>query len=372
MIAVRYRYVFEDVDRHGNVRIYFWRRPGRKVRMLEAVGSPAFVTRYHELLAAGPEQHQEAPRLAPGGFAWLVNRYTHSADLAALDAATRRNRLLILGHCCEEPIAPGEALTFHGFPVDRMTTKTLRILRDRKAATPAAALNRVKALRALFKWAVANELAASNPARDLERPRSRTTGHRPWSLEDVATFEAHHPVGTMPRLALAIMLFTGMRRSDAAQLGRQHIRGGWISKPQHKNRVRSPHRIEIPLLPELAEIINATPAGNLTLVTNSRGDPFTVAGFGNWFRHCCRAAGLADVPSHGLRKAGATRAAERGATSQQLMAIFGWRSLAEAELYTRSAERKRLASDAMGLIVPTMPSGENKRPKKHSKFKAIK
>lgn len=59
-----------------------------------------------------------------------------------------------------------------------------------------------------------------------------------------------------------------------------------------------------------------------------------------------------DVPSHGLRKAGATRAAERGATSQQLMAVFGWRSLAEAELYTRTAERKRLAADATGLIAP--------------------
>jgi hypothetical protein len=51
-----------------------------------------------------------------------------------------------------------------------------------------------------------------------------------------------------------------------------------------------------------------------------------------------------------LRKAGATIAAENGATSQQLMAIFGWASLRMAELYTRGAEQKRLAESAMHML----------------------
>jgi hypothetical protein len=32
------------------------------------------------------------------------------------------------------------------------------------------------------------------------------------------------------------------------------------------------------------------------------------------------------------------------------MAIFGWDSIKQAELYTRSAEQKRMAADAMHLI----------------------
>jgi len=35
-------------------------------------------------------------------------------------------------------------------------------------------------------------------------------------------------------------------------------------------------------------------------------------------------SGLAKCSAHGLRKAGATIAAENGATDQQLMAMFGW------------------------------------------------
>ena len=48
-----------------------------------------------------------------------------------------------------------------------------------------------------------------------------------------------------------------------------------------------------------------------------------------------------------LFKAAATRAAENGATAHELMAIFGWVDIKEAELYTRAANRKRLAAQAM-------------------------
>lgn len=37
-VKIRYRYVYEDVDRHGNVRVYFWSRPARKVRIKEVPG----------------------------------------------------------------------------------------------------------------------------------------------------------------------------------------------------------------------------------------------------------------------------------------------------------------------------------------------
>jgi hypothetical protein len=78
----------------------------------------------------------------------------------------------------------------------------------------------------------------------------------------------------------------------------------------------------------------------------------------------------AGVPGrlHGLRKAGATIAAEGGATTHQLMAMFGWKSLDEAELYTREAARRGLARTAAGHIgnaflphpVPNPPAPESK------------
>ncbi|MGB9016430.1 MAG: integrase, partial [Pseudolabrys sp.] len=45
-----------------------------------------------------------------------------------------------------------------------------------------------------------------------------------------------------------------------------------------------------------------------------------------------------------------TRAAENGATVAQLEAIFGWKGGRMASLYTESADRRRLAIEAMGKL----------------------
>ena len=66
------------------------------------------------------------------------------------------------------------------------------------------------------------------------------------------------------------------------------------------------------------------------------------------FRNRCVEAGVPDR-AHCLRKAGAASAAENGATTRQLMAIFGWLSVEEAERYTKAAQLEKMASDAMGL-----------------------
>ncbi len=62
--------------------------------------------------------------------------------------------------------------------------------------------------------------------------------------------------------------------------------------------------------------------------------------------------GIKHCSAHGLRKAGATIAADNGATAHELMAIFGWETLRQAEVDTRQADRKRLADRAMHLVVP--------------------
>jgi len=82
---------------------------------------------------------------------------------------------------------------------------------------------------------------------------------------------------------------------------------------------------------------------------HSRGHKPRRRGLWEWFADRCKEA---KVPgrAHGLRKAGATIAAENGATTKQLMAIFGWSTLKMPELYARAADQKRLAESAMHLI----------------------
>ena len=145
-------------------------------------------------------------------------------------------------------------------------------------------------------------------------------------------------------------MFGGGRRSDVVLLGRQHIQGEWLAYTQHKGRNSNPMAMQVPVLPALRAAIDACPNHHLTLLVTTFGKPFTSNGFGNWIKERCKEAGLPHCSAHGLRKAGATLAAENGATAKQLMAMFGWRTSAMAELYTRKAEQKRLALAAMHLI----------------------
>jgi integrase len=129
-------------------------------------------------------------------------------------------------------------------------------------------------------------------------------------------------------------------------LGRQHIRGGRLSLRQQKTGAQ----VTIPVLPELEAVLAANPISGLTFLTTEFGRPFTAAGFGGWFRRRCNEAGLRGLSAHGLRKAAATRLANHGATAHELMAWFGWSTLREAERYTRTADRERLAVRAAAKL----------------------
>jgi hypothetical protein len=107
--------------------------------------------------------------------------------------------------------------------------------------------------------------------------------------------------------------------------------------------------VDIPVLPELQEVLDATPSGHLTFLVTEHGKPFTAAGFGNWFRDMCAGAGLPRrLSAHGLRKAAATRFADHGATAHELMAWFGWKKITEAERYTVRPTARRSPMEWFG------------------------
>ena len=64
-----YRYLVEDMDRHGNARIYV-RRPGRpKVRMWEATGTAAFDAAYRRAFEVADPIPGSIPPPTVGGHA---------------------------------------------------------------------------------------------------------------------------------------------------------------------------------------------------------------------------------------------------------------------------------------------------------------
>jgi len=221
--------------------------------------------------------------------------------------------------------------------------------KDRRAHTPAQARNYLDAMRGLFKWAKSAQHIAVDSAEGVKNPkRNKGPGFPIWTEADVESYYKRWPLGTKERVWLDVLLFTGLRRGDAVVIGRQHVRNGVATLRTEKSQGEI--TVTLPILPVLQRTLDAGPIGDLAFICGKNGKPFKKESFGNVFKDACAAAGLHDRSAHGCRKIGATRAAEEGASVAQLNAIFGWTGTAMASPYTQTADRKRLAVEAMKMI----------------------
>ncbi|HEY4981260.1 MAG TPA: site-specific integrase [Pseudolabrys sp.] len=288
-------------------------------------------------------------------LAWAMGNYRNSSTWGGFSNATRRQR---------ENIIKAVIKTAGMVPLKDITSDTIRTGRERRAATPHAANNFLKAMRGFFAWAVEEKLVAVDPTKGVKLlvGKNDAVGFRVWSQDELDRFEAHWPVGTRERLAFDLLLYTGFRRGDAVRIGRQHERDGVITIHTEKHRKGKPGElVSLPILPPLAASIAATKTGDMTYLVTDAGHPWVKESFGNWFGEISRKAGCPGS-AHGLRKAGATRAANHGASERQLMAIFGWSTGKMAQHYTRSADRVRLARDAAKLLMPEVQPENKNRP----------
>jgi integrase len=371
-MKIECRYLVADTDRHGNKRLYV-RRSGRKIRIREPMGSQAFAAAYERAVERLSNLTLPKDDDAPtrGTVGWLGACYFASGEFASLEPQTQRVIRGTLESCFREPHRDDDPTQMGFCPLEHFGPSKVKRLRDLKRDKPGAANGRRKWLSAMFNWAVDQTppLVTTNPVRDVKRIKYATDGFHTWTESEIEAFEQRHPIGTRARLAMALLLFTGVRRSDLVRLGPEHVVNGWLRFVPHKTRKKRPGVSEKPWLPVLAEIVAASPCGKKTFLETNRHGPFQDNAFSSWFGARCAEAGIPHCTAHGLRKAGAARAAESGATINQLMAVFDWLTPAMAKIYTDKADRKRMSGQAMALLsekrihfsdnaeCPTGPSG---------------
>jgi integrase len=316
---------------------------GKRIRIKAEFGTADFDTEYQAALTGAPRPQKGAPKV--GSLAWLCERYRETgAWTTELSAATRRQRENIFKHVME---SGGHE------PYTKVTQQAIEAGRERRAHTPAQARNFLDAMRGLFRWAKSARHVKTDPTAGVENPkRKKGPGFKKWTEPEVEQYEEHWPLGTKERVWLDVLLYTGLRRGDAVVIGRQHVRNGVATLQTEKSGETI--TVTIPILPVLARTLAAGPCADLAFICGTRGHP-TKESFGNAFKEACRAAGINEnkKAAHGLRKVGATRAAENGATVAELEALFGWRGGGMAALYTREANRARLSKGAIGKLERT-------------------
>lgn len=331
----RPKYLHREVTRHETVTWYVRVGHGPRVRIKEPYGTKAFSAAYDAAIrGAPPPKPGHAPK---GTLRWLVDLWKLSSDWHQTMPATKRQRENILLRILE---TGGEE------PLRNITAQAIESGRERRMLTPSAANNYLKTMRALFKWAKGAKHVSVDPTLEVTSLKVETDGFPPWSGDDVQRYCMRWPDGSHERMALMVLLFTGLRRGDAVRVGRQHLRNGEITIRLEKTG----NEITIPFLPPLAAAISRGPVGDMTFICTKGGRPRVKEGFGTWFREACRAAGVTKS-AHGIRKLSARLVAEGGASEETLMAWFGWKSIGMSQVYTRAANKAKLARKAGGMLI---------------------
>lgn len=315
------------------------------MRLRAAYGTPEFNAEYIAAVQGKPAPSK--PTASSASLQWLFDRYRETGAWLDLSNATRRQRENIMLHVLKASGAE---------PYKAIRKSHIVAGADRRAATPAQARNFLDAMRGLFRWAKSRDYVQQDPTEDVQNPaRRKGAGFVPWTEDDVTAYQKKWPIGTRQRVWLDVLLYTGLRRGDAVVIGRQHVRDGVASIQTEKTG----STVTIPVLPVLQKTLDKGPCGDLAWICGERGQPFTKESFGNVFAEAARAAGV-KKSAHGVRKIAATTAANNGATVAELEAIFGWHGGGMASLYTRDADRVRLARQAIeklnaGRTAPPAP-----------------
>ncbi len=324
-------HLHRERNRHGDHVWYVRKGKGPRYRLRAEFGSDAFNEQYQAALKG-----KIAPRgQAVGGtLQWLWDAYRKADAWKALSPATRKQRENIMLHVLKANGAE---------PFGMISAEDITDGLDRRSDTPSAARNFLDTMRGLFQWAKSRRHVKVDPTQDVKPPRRRKgAGFAAWTHEDVDAYMKRWPAGTCQRVWIDVLLYTGLRRGDAARIGNEHVsEEGVLSIVTEKTNTL----VVMPVLPVLQRSLLAGPRGKKTWIVGERGHSFVKESFGNVFSEAARAAGV-EKSAHGVRKIAATIAAENGATEAELDAIFGWTGGRMASHYTRQANRAKLAKNA--------------------------
>jgi integrase len=286
-----------------------------------------------------------------GTFGHLTAAYRRSSTFASLAGRTREDYQRVIDF-----LRPLDRM-----PVARIDAAFIVSLRE-EAFNGGEGRGRrfcnyiVQVLSAAFTWGIPFGLTPrQNPAHnipDIPRPHGAPEANRAWDVDEAeivfAEARRRNPCLLPP---MALSYHAALREGHVLRLPHRDYRHGEIRTVAHKNG----RRLWIPAHPELQEILDPLPQIGDTIVVNKYRQPYTEDGFrGSFFKliRSLERRQLVDegLTFHGLRTSCGTNLAEAGCTAHEIMSILGV-TLEMAGHYTREAEQRRLAKNAIAKLV---------------------
>lgn len=298
-----------SVKSNGRTYHYAW-RGGPRLR--GEPGSPEFHKSYNEAI--------ESRRTPDSGrFKSLVTLYKASNDYKKLADSTRANWAPWLDRIADYF---GE-LRITQFDRPEKIRPVIRRWRNQWDDKPRTADFGMQVLSRVCSHAV-DPLGklASNPCEGIKQLYSADRSEIIWTDSDIATLKK--TCSTEIAHAVDLGAHTGLRLSDLLRLSWSHIGEDAIVFATGKSRGR--REAIIPLYDGLRDVLARIQKRSTTILTNSRGRPWTPDGFGSSFNTAKHEAGIADkdLHFHDLRGTAATKFYIAGLPIRVIAEILAW------------------------------------------------
>lgn len=340
-------------DRHGHTRWRF-RHKGKDKYLPGEPGAPEFQEAYTAAVEGRAPRKAQVRRLptsaTPKSFRAAWRLVEKSPEWKALDPATTGKNARLAHEFLDLRIDPESPDCWGDIPVSDFRRRHARLILSDFAETPHKAKHMLTAIRKMIGEALDHDWIEHDPTHKLKW-RPAYGGWRAWTIAERNQFESRWPVGSMPRAAYALALWTGARRSEvAAQI--------WSDVDFDESRITvrqikgDGKVLRLLMLPMLRAAIEGVPRRADTVLSTEYGEPFSEKSLTGMMAHWTKLAGMGPgCTFHGLRKTLGKYLAEEGATAKQAAGILGHDDLDHVELYSREAEQERLAVSGMERLI---------------------
>lgn len=174
----------------------------------------------------------------------------------------------------------------------------------------ATANNCYAAISKFFNWCLSRGLIEANPCASVQRPSKTKTRDRVLCDDEIgAVWRAAQQIGYPYGTIISLLLLTGARRGEIANLTRDNINADTIHIAETKNN--RPH--DLPITPLARTILGQVPDTSKDRLFPANGNPENAfSGFSKCKRHLDALCPMPHWRIHDLRRSAATHMAQLG------------------------------------------------------------
>jgi integrase len=307
-----------------------------------APSDPDFLVIYSDLVA-------DARSSDKSRFAWLVEKYKGSDEYKALADSTKR----VWGPWLDKIKDHFGKLRIAQFDRIEKIRPIIRKWRAKWSKQPRTADLGMQVLSRICSHGVDPEgVLSSNPCTGIKHLYKGDRSDIIWLDTDIVLLKEH----TSKEVAWAVDLaaHTGPRMGDLLRLSWSHIGENEITLYTSKGKKQRLVAI-IPLYDALRTLLDAIPRRSTTVLTNTRGRPWTTDGFGTSFDDAKIAAKMKPDPTikgdntpdidkhfHDLRGTAATKFYIAGIPIRSIAEIMAWDEESVEKIIRRYVNRNAL------------------------------